>query len=236
MTGPRQRSLSGTQSLRAAAALIGLGLFMVPPLSAKAATRAPQPTESEQTLLDQYPVFAKIIDVTKENTDNGIHEFLAANTGKTVYLDTAILIYPPPPPKMTDEIKVNLASDRFQNTVMQKCWIDPGDFFGFTDAGPQGFPLPSDAQDIESGCATRLRLVFAYGDSSPGLEIRHGSNQNELIFTGFFEVAKSELDGGQTLYTLTQEPMDEETVTAFARFQPTPERPERQLWLDEEGP
>ena len=233
MTSRWMRSIRSRHMLRLTAILLSaLALSSAPRLSS-AASAEPQPTREEQALLDQYPAYDKIIEVTQTNTQNPIHDFLAAHVGQTIYLDTAILSYAPVPPVITEETKTLLVTDRFENPVMQKCWIDPGDWFGFTDAGPQGFPLPLDDADIAAGCATRLKLAYVYGDSSPGLEIRKGSNLVELVFTGFFEVTKSEPAPGKTLYTLTQKPMDDATSSAFARFKPTPERPERQLWLDQ---
>lgn len=226
-------SLRSQRMLRLTAICLAVCSLAAAPRLSFAADGQPQPTPEEQALLDRYPSYDKIIEVTQTNTQNGIHEFLAANVGTTIYLDTAILTYAPIPPVITEEIKPKLSTDRFENKVMQKCWSEPNDWFGYTNVGPMGFPLPTDDTDIDAGCATRLRLDFAYGDSSPGLEVRKGSNQSELIFTGFFEVTKSEPAPGKTLFTLTQKPMDEETIRVFAQFRPTPERPERPLWLDQ---
>jgi len=218
-------------------ALTGLGLLMLITLpnasSATTAAKRSSPNASERAELNKHPTFTKNIHVIDKNEGNNVHRFLESNIGKTVFFDTAILVYTPINPNLTQEQKDLAPTDRFQNKVMNKCWIDQGGIASYTDFGEKGFPLPLNDADINAGCKTRIRLALTDGDASPDIIIFRGDNKAEIVLSSFFEVAKKSLDGAKTLYILTQKTMPEETADIFVKFKRNKNRDVRKLSLDQ---
>lgn len=227
-TAPARVSIRRPSSVLIAAALvIGAFTFTAPAQAAQAG-----PSAAENATLAAYPVFDKAIEVLDTNKNNGIHAFLKDNLGKTVYMDTAILVYLPMNPNLTKaKIKQDkFPTDRFENAVMtSSCWIAREGTPQFTDFGEQGYPLPLDKNDIEAGCATRIRFVLLWGDGQPGTFISKDIDRAELFLTGFFEIGKEDLEGGKTLYTLTQKEVPVETDELFFTHKKVKDRKERLL-------
>jgi hypothetical protein len=197
-----------------------------------AAAKAPTPTAKEE--LEEYPAFSDPVHVLEANPGGAIHKFLEKNDGQTVWLDTTILRYAPIDMSQIDDPVLRATTDRFENPVYTKCWPDPNtDIEGLGNFGEEGFPLPLDQADIEAGCASRIRFVWLNGQiSSAGLNPIFGDNKVQLVFAGFFAVAKSDA-GGKTLYTLTQQEVPFETVLAFETHKRVKARPIAELGTPE---
>lgn len=192
-------------------------LALLMPFYAHAANSRPAPTAAEQSELEKYPAYSGPLHVLEANAGNGLHDFLAANEGKTVYLDLSIVRYVPIDPIYLDEPHVRASTDRYENPVFSKCWPDQrADFQGIINFGEAGFPLPRDAADIEAGCATRIRFEHQMINSVSAFPVAWGDNKAQVFLIGFFSVSKSAQDGGTTLYTLTdQEDIPFETRLAY---------------------
>lgn len=229
------RRLSAVSRLALCLSVCGLSLAAAQP--AMAAAKAPAPTAQEKAELDKYPAFSDPVHVLESNPEGAIHKFLEKNDGKTVWLDTTILRYAPIDMSQIGDPILLATTDRFQNPVYTKCWPDPKkDIEGLGNFGAEGFPLPLDQADIAAGCATRIRFVWLNGQiSSAGLNPVFGDNKVQLIFAGFFTVAKSDA-GGKTLYTLTQQEVPFETVLAFETHKRVKTRPIENLGMPEPKP
>lgn len=192
-------------------------LALFTPHFAQAAEAAKTPTTEEQAELEKYPAYSGPLHVLEANAENGLHDFLSANEGKTVYLDLSIVRYVPIDPIYIDEPHVRASTDRFENPVFTQCWPDQrADFQGIINFGEAGFPLPRDAADIEAGCATRVRFEHQMINSVSAFPVAWGDNRAQVFLTGFFTVSKSTQEGGKTLYTLAdQEDIPFETRLAY---------------------
>lgn len=198
--------------------VLGLcALTITVPSAAHAADTTTSPAAEEKTELDKYPAYSGPLHVLESNADNGLHDFLAANEGKTVYLDLSIVRYVPIDPTNIDQPDVRAATDRHENAVFTKCWPDPrAEYHGILNFGETGFPLPLDEADIEAGCATRVRFEHQLIESVSAFPVAWGDNKVQVSLKGFFTVSKSAQDGGKTLYTLTdQEDIPLETRLAY---------------------
>lgn len=183
--------------------LCALALFI--PSLAQAADAAKTPTAEEQAELDKYPAYSGPLHVLEANAENGIHAFLDANDGKTVYLDFSIVRYVPLDPASLDLPHVRAGTDRFENPVFTKCWPSQNnDQHGILNFGEAGYPLPRNAADIEAGCAARVRFDLQMIESVSAFPVAWGDNKAQVFFQGFFDVSKSSLEGGKTLYTLKE--------------------------------
>ena len=197
-----------------------------------AADAAPRPSPEEQAVLDQYPSFSDYIHFYRANTDNGIHDFLSENVGRTVYLDAAILRYIPMSPAVqTDEDRARMPTDRWDNQTYNNCTLQQEEIQSYADHGIKGFPLPASQEDIDAGCNTRIRFKLKWGDSSPGFMFFPGRNKVELVFSTFFDVSRQTLEGEKTLYVLTQKEVPEETRLIFDKYVRDDTRERRQISL-----
>jgi len=181
-------------------------LAMLAPTLARAADATKTPTTEEQAELDKYPAYSGPLHILEANAENGIHAFLDANEGKVVYLDLAIVRYLPIDPTSIDRPEVRAATDRYENPVFTKCWPDQkAEHHGILNFGEAGFPLPRDAEDIEAGCAARVRFDLEMIESVSAFPVAWGDNKVRVLLRGFFAVSKSAQDGGKTLYTLSEQ-------------------------------
>ncbi len=199
-----------------------------------ASIQAEEPTPEEQAELEKFPVYNENVEVISPNQGNGLHEFLEQNNGKTVFIESAVLRYTPAPEGITAETRDKMPpTDRFENSVFQKCWGEEVNMDGRFKSGDSGFPLPLDQSDIEAGCATRIKFLFTEGDYGPNIDIMNGDDKREVFFVGFFSVEKEPLPDGKTLYRLTEVPQATETVEAFYKHATKKDRPYRKLWIDD---
>ena len=197
-----------------------------------AADAAPRPSADEQAVLDQYPSFSDYVHFYDANRENGIHDFLSENVGKTVFLDASILRYAPLSPMVkTDEDRAGVPTDRWDNAVYKNCTVDQEEIQSLADHGEKGFPLPRNNDDIARGCDTRIRFKLTWGDSSPGFMFFPGRNKVELVFSTFFDVSRETLEEGKTLYVLTQKDVQEETRLIFDKYVRDDTRALRQVSL-----
>lgn len=203
------RVLLGVMSLCALA-------LLVPSL----ASAANAPTPEEQAELDKYESYAGPMNILESNEENGLHDFLSAHDGQTVYLDLSIVRYVPIDPIDIDREDVRASTDRFENPVFTRCWPDQkANLPGLLNFGEAGVPLPLDAADIEAGCATRVRFEHPMIESVSAFHKLWGDNKVQVFLKGFFSVTKSTQDGGKTLYTLTdQDDVPFETRLAFETY------------------
>jgi hypothetical protein len=207
-------------------------LAFAEPSKAYAANAAKAPTKEEQAELDKYPAYSGPLHVLEANAENGIHDFLAANEGKTVYLDLSSVRYLPMDPSYLDDPRARATTDRFEHPVFSKCWPDQrANLYGVINFGEAGFPLPRDAADIEAGCATRVRFEHQMIESVSAFPKLRSDDKVQVFLKGFFNVSKSTADGGKTLYTLKdQEDIPFETRLAFDTHKTT-KHPEADLSL-----
>lgn len=216
--------------------LLSLAALALPtPSPVYAADAAKAPTAQEQSELDKYPAYSGPLHVLEANAENGIHAFLDANEGKTVYLDLSIVRYLPIDPTSIDRPEVRAATDRYENPVFTKCWPDQkAEHHGILNFGEAGFPMPRDAADIEAGCATRVRFDLEKINSVGAFPVAWGDNKVQVFLKGFFSVSIATRDGGKTLYTLTdQEDIPFETRLAFDTHKTT-KHPEADLSLQQD--
>lgn len=188
-----------------------------------AGSRPPAPSPEEQQVLETYPSYSGPLHVLEANSGNGIHEFLAANDGQTVYLDLSIVRYVPLDPAALDRPDVIAATDRFENDVFTKCWPDTKEEpHGILNFGEAGAPLPLDAKDIEGGCSTRVRFDMEMIESVSAFPVSWGDNRAQIFVRGFFNVSKSAPEGGTTLYTLKEQAdVPFEARLAFDKYKTT---------------
>jgi len=213
-------------------ALLGLALGLVS-LADPAHAATGTPTQEEQAVLDRYPVFSANIEIIAANADGAIHAFLEQNDGKTVFLDTAVLRYVGASTDISDDLRDKIPpSDRFENSVIRKCWSgDVEDDFTLV-SGDGGFPLPKDEADIQAGCGARIAFRMDDGDMSPSMQRFSGMDKFEIFVNGFFTVAKSTTANGKTLYTLSEAPVEDATLALFRTYKTVQERPIRPLGME----
>ena len=209
------------------------------PISAHAATAdalPPKPDAKAQALLNQYPSFSEPIHLLEENPGGAIHQFLEANVGKTVWLDTTITRYVPIDKSAFDVPVWRATTDRFDNAVYKSCRSDSDkEEIGIANFGEKGLPLPLDAADIKAGCATHIRFRLLVGEeSNANLDIGWGQNKLMWAMASFFAIEKSTLDDGKTLYTLVEQDTPLETKLVFDRYKRVKERPIPVLTLETE--
>lgn len=198
--------------------VLGLcALTLAASTAAHATDAARKPTAEDKAELDKFPAYSGPLNILEANAENGLHDFLTANEGKTVYLDLSIVRYVPIDPTHIDQPDVRASTDRFENPVFTKCWPDQKvDYQGILNFGEDGFPLPLNADDIEAGCATRIRFESRMLTGSAHIPKLWGDNKVQLFVADFFTVSKSTLANGKTLYTLTQnEDVSLETRAAY---------------------
>lgn len=212
----------------------GLGLA-IPAFGAKA--QASAPTAQEGFELAKFASYNASIEVIAANEGNGLHAFLNENAGKTVFIETTVLRYKPAPEGVTAETSDLMPpTDRFENPVFLKCWGAEANRDGRLESGDEGFPLPLDQADIEAGCATRIKIELAGGDYASNTDHASGMDKNETYFIGFFEVKKESLEGGKTLYRLTEVSQPEDTAAAFYKHATKKDRPMRELSVEATQP
>lgn len=204
-------------------------LILTAPAIARAADA---PSREEQAELAKYDAYLGPLNVLEANAENGVHDFLKAHEGKTVYLDVSIVRYVPIDPIYIDQPHMRASTDRFENPVFSKCWPDQkADDHGLLNFGESGFPLPLDAKDIEAGCATRVRIEHPMIESVSAFGALWGDNKVQVFLKGFFSVTKTTLKDGKTLYTLKeQEDLPFESRLAFDKYK-TGKHPEANLSL-----
>lgn len=190
--------------------------LLIPSLASAATT----PTREERAELDKYDAYSGPMNILESNEENGIHAFLSAHEGQTVYLDLSIVRYVPIDPINIDRADVRASTDRFENPVFTQCWPDQrANLPGLLNFGEAGVPLPLDAADIEAGCATRVRIEHQMIESVSAFHKLWGDNKVQVFLRGFFSVTKSTQDGGKTLYTLTdQDDVPFATRLAFEKY------------------
>lgn len=125
-------------------------------------------------------------------------------------------------------------TDRFENPAFLKCWGEEANKDGRLESGENGFPLPFDQADIESGCVTRIKIELAGGDYGSNTDHASGLDKNETYFIGFFEMKKEALEGGKTLYRLAEVSQPEETAAAFYKHAVQKDRQMRELSMQQE--
>ena len=195
-------------------------LALLVPSLAGAADAVQTPTPQEQVELDRYDTYSGPMNILEENGENGLHDFLSAHDGQTVYLDLSIVRYLPIDPVDIDREDVRASTDRFENPVFTQCWPDQkANYPGLLNFGEAGVPLPLDAADIKAGCATRVRFEHPMIESVSAFHKLWGDNKVQVFLKGFFSVTKSTQEGGKTLYTLTdQDDVPFETRLAFEKY------------------
>jgi hypothetical protein len=197
-----------------------VGLCALALLTPSLAGAATTPTRAEQQELAKYDTYAGPMNILEENAKNGLHDFLSAHDGQTVYLDLSIVRYLPIDPMDIDREDVRASTDRFENPVFTQCWPDQkANLPGLLNFGEAGVPLPLDAADIKAGCATRVRFEHPMIESVSAFHKLWGDNRVQVFLKGFFSVTKSTQEGGKTLYTLTdQNDIPFETRLAFEKY------------------
>lgn len=204
------------------------------PAAAQAQTKAP--STEERAELAKHPSYTGYIHLIESNEGNGLFDFLKANDGKTVFIDSSVLRYSPAPEGLTEDQRDRIApTDRFENPVVKNCWGKEINLAGRLTSGETGFPLAENAADIESSCKTRISINMIDDGHGGNLRVFTGFDKNEIFFAGFFAVKAEELSGGKTLYRLTevQDSMEEKTVQAFYAHATIRDRPLRKLDIDE---
>lgn len=197
----------------------------------------PAPNAQEQAELAKFPAYTGNIEVIAANEGNGLHAFLDQNAGKTVFIETVVLRYKPTPEGLTAETRDRMApTDRFDNPVFLKCWGEEANKDGRLESDETGFPLPDNQADIEAGCASRIKIELAGGDYGSNTDHAFGLDKKETYFIGFFEVKKENLEGGKTLYRLTEVSQPEETAAAFYKHATKKDRAMRELSIEATQP
>lgn len=228
--GRVKRVLSG---LLAAAAMVCV--ILGPAFAAESTTPAPNP--QEQAELAKFAAYNGNIEIIAANEGNGLHAFLNANTGKTVFIETTVLRYKPTPAGVTAETRDRMPpTDRFENPAFLNCWGEEANRDGRLESGENGFPLPLDQADIGAGCATRIKIELAGGDYASNTDHASGLDKKESYFIGFFEVKKESLKNGKTLYRLTEVSQPEETAAAFYKHATKKDRAMRELSIEATQP
>ncbi len=205
------------------------------PAAAAAQTETKAPSAEERAELAKHPSYTGYIHLIESNEGNGLFDFLKANAGKTVFIDSSVLRYSPAPEGLTEDQRDRIApTDRFENPVVKNCWGKEIDMAGRLASGETGFPLPENAADIESGCKTRISIDMVDDGHGGNLRVFTGFDKNEIFFAGFFTVKAEELSGGKTLYRLTEvrDGMEEKTVQAFYAHATVRDRPLRKLEIE----
>lgn len=221
-----------TMSRSLAVATVAAAILLHGSYSMAASNHQPAPNAQEQTVLEKYPSYTGEINVIDLNEDQAIHKFLKENDGKTVYVESAILRYEflPAELKKTDDIP---PTDRFDNKVFQSCWKGMNKEHGSIDFGKTGVPLPVDQQDVDAACQYRIAVVMQDGLASKFAVANYGMDKFETFFDGFFTISSSEIDGGKTLYTLTQVDTPEENALAlFRTYKKNKGRQPKKLWVE----
>ncbi len=225
-----QRLVRGTLTITAMMCMISGAAFA-------AESKTPAPSPQEQAELAKFASYNGNIEVIAANEGNGLHAFLNENTGKTVFIETAVLRYKPTPEGITAETRDKMPpTDRFENPAFLKCWGEEANLPNRIESGEIGFPLPLNQVDIEAGCATRIKIEPAEGDTGPNVDRAAGFDKTETYFIGFFEVKKEGLEGGKTLYRLTEVSQPEETAAAFYKHATKKDRPMRALSVKDVQP
>lgn len=171
-----------------------------------AADKTPAPSAQEKAELEKFASYSGPVNVLESNPKGGIQKFLDKNDGKTVYLDTTIVRYIPIDPAFIDDPNIRASTDRFDNPVFTRCWPDQkADYEGLLNFGDKGFPLPADEKDIEAGCASRIRFELPNIKDSASFPALWGDNRIQVFVNGFYSIAKTRLEDGKSLYTLTQQ-------------------------------
>lgn len=203
----------------------------VPAFSADTQAAAlPAPSAEEKTELSKYPSYTGALEVIAANEGNGLHAFLDANDGKTVFFETTVLRYKPTPEGVTEATREKMPpTDRFENAAFEKCWGGEDNRPGRLESGDDGFPLPLDAADIEKGCASRIKIELLQGDYGENVEAAGGFDKREIYVIGFFEVKKETLKDGKILYRLTETAVEDSTAQAFYTHATRKDRPMRSL-------
>lgn len=215
-------------------ACAGASLTM-PALAEESKASAPNP--QEQAELEKFSSYNGSTEVIAANEGNGLHAFLNANTGKTVFIETTVLRYKPTPAGITAETRDRMPpTDRFENPVFLKCWGEEANKDGRLQSGETGFPLPEGQADIDAGCATRIKIELAEGDYGPNTDHAFGLDKKETYFIGFFQVKKESLEDGKTLYRLTEVSQPEETAAAFYKYATKKDRSMRELSIEAAQP
>lgn len=223
------------QIQRALLAAMAMGCMAIG--SAFAAAKVSSPTPEEQAELAKFAAYNGNIEVIAANEGNGLHAFLSENAGKTVFIETAVLRYKPTPEGVTAETRDQIPpTDRFENSAFQKCWGEESHIESRIESGEIGFPLPLNQADIEAGCATRIKIELAEGDYGPNVDRAAGLDKTETYFIGFFAVKKEALEGGKTLYRLTEVSQPEETAAAFYKHATKKDRSLRALSVKDVQP
>lgn len=209
------------------------GLVLPAPVHAAQADKTP-PTAAEQAELARHKTYTGYIHLIESNEETGVLEFLKENTGRTVFIDSAVLRYSPAPEDLTEETRDRIApTDRFENIVVKKCWGPEINMAGRLKSGETGFPLPENEADIQSGCKTRIRIEMVDDGHGGNLAFIRGFDKNEIFFAGFFTVQANTLPDGKTLYRLIEtRDMPQETVQAFYTHAAAGERPYRKLDIE----
>lgn len=230
----RKRHYTSQTILRAATLVtLGCGIMALAGPAQGATEATPAPTAQERAELDKHPVYTGNIEVLASNEGSGLLAFLDENAGKTVFLESSMLRYWPLPEGTTAKdsgVKVP-PTDRFANPVFKNCWSAADIAYqGVLESGEAGFPLPRDQADIEAGCAMRIKVEMIDGDASGNMLRVNGSDKMEIFFVGFFDVKKESLEGGKTLYRLSEVSQPEETAAVFYKHATKKGRTVRQLW------
>jgi hypothetical protein len=216
--------------------MFGAALLLLQcPVAAAVQTETKAPSTEERAELAKHASYTGYIHLIESNEGNGLFEFLKANTGKSVFIDSSVLRYSPAPEGLTEDQRDRIApTDRFENPVVKNCWGKEIDRAGRLASGETGFPLPENAADIESGCKTRIALDLADDGHGGNLQVYRGFDKNEIFFAGFFAVKAEELPGGKTLYRLTEarEGIEEKTMQAFYAYATVKDRPFRKLEIE----
>lgn len=87
---------------------------------------------------------------------------------------------------------------------------------------------------MSKACATHIKFDLIFGDGSSAMQVFSGMDKLDIHVRGFFTVAESSLEGGKTLYTLTETPQDVDVLTTFVTYKAKPEKPIRKVWADED--